>query len=110
MALAYLTLTPMFMARLSHRVAIVAVEALTMLLWFIGFVALAVYVGNLAICVGHVCRALKAAVVFGAFEWALFLATTILAALEMRGTRTRATKTTGSGTSAIYQIFLGEPH
>jgi len=44
------------------------VETLTMLFWFAGFVALAVFLGD-RVCFGHVCSAAKAAAVFGAFEW-----------------------------------------
>lgn len=59
----------MFMARLSHRFAVLGVETVTSIFWFAGFVALAVYVGRLIICNGGVCNALRTVVAFAAFEW-----------------------------------------
>ncbi|KAI9871293.1 MAG: hypothetical protein M1830_008989 [Pleopsidium flavum] len=53
LALAYLTLTPWLAPRASHKFAILAVEALTMLFWFAGFIALAVFVSRLLVCGGH---------------------------------------------------------
>jgi len=73
LALIYLIVVP---ARFSdtaahHKFAILGVETLTMLFWFAGFVALAVFLSN-RVCFGHVCAAAKAAAVFGAFEWYVF--------------------------------------
>ena len=51
-----------------HKFAILAVEALTALFWFAGFVALAVFLSD-RVCYGHVCSAAKASAAFGAFEW-----------------------------------------
>jgi len=69
LALAYLTLAPWLLPRAAHKFAILAVEALTMLFWFAGFIALSVFVSRLLVCGGHVCRSIQAACVFGAFEW-----------------------------------------
>ncbi|KAI9815690.1 MAG: hypothetical protein M1827_002086 [Pycnora praestabilis] len=94
LALAYLTLTPWMMPSLAHKFGVLAVEAITMLFWFAGFIALAVYInGNLFdFCSGGVCSAIKAACVFGAFEWLLFLATTVLAALHVFRSRNGSAK------------------
>jgi hypothetical protein len=51
-----------------HKFAILAVEAVTMIFWFAGFIALAVFLSD-RVCFGHVCSAAKAACVFAAFEW-----------------------------------------
>ena len=51
-----------------HKFAILAVEAVTMIFWFAGFVALAVFLSG-RMCYGRVCNTAKAAAVFGAFEW-----------------------------------------
>jgi len=70
LALLYLTLVPWRFSdtRAHHKFAILGVEVLTMLFWFAGFVALAVFLSD-RVCFGHVCSAAKAAAVFGAFEW-----------------------------------------
>ncbi|TVY51374.1 hypothetical protein LCER1_G007744 [Lachnellula cervina] len=82
--LAYLVLAPVRFPRAAHKYGILAAEAVTMIFWFAGFIALAVLLGDLG-CGRHwgVCRAAEAAVVFGAFEWLLFAGTTILAALHV---------------------------
>lgn len=54
--------------RAAHPYAVVGVDALTMLFWFAGFIAVAVFVSNRQ-CLGGVCKTAKAAAVFGAFEW-----------------------------------------
>lgn len=89
--------------------AMLALDALTMLFWFAGFIALAVFhhraeevyfgddVGDYykaCSLAGGICGEIEAAAVFGAFEWALFVATTALLALEfMRGRGGRSSKT-----------------
>jgi hypothetical protein len=65
----YLVLAPRFFAKAAHKYGILAAEAVTMLFWFAGFIALAVFLSNLLFCRGNVCRAAQAAAVFGAFEW-----------------------------------------
>lgn len=68
LALIYLILAPWRFPTFAHMFAILAVEALTMLFWFAGFVALAVFLGD-RVCFGSVCSCAKAATVFAAFEW-----------------------------------------
>lgn len=54
----------------------IAVEAIALLSWFAGWIAVAVNIGTGACADNYVsCGALKAATVFGAFEWLLFMAT-----------------------------------
>lgn len=55
----------------------VAVEAVALLSWFAGFIAVAVEIGT-DVCPAGSCGALQAATVFGAFEWLLFMITTTL--------------------------------
>ncbi|TVY46843.1 hypothetical protein LOCC1_G003715 [Lachnellula occidentalis] len=78
--LAYLILAPARLPAAAHKYGILAAEAVTMIFWFAGFVALAALLGDLG-CARYwsVCRAAEAAVVFGAFEWLLFGATAIWA-------------------------------
>lgn len=68
LALAYLVVAPARFPAAAHKFAMLAVEALTMLFWFAGFIALAVWL-NGRVCFGSVCASAKAATVFAAFEW-----------------------------------------
>lgn len=70
LALAYLIVVPWRFSDTvaHHKFAILAVETLTMIFWFAGFIALAVFLDD-RVCFGHVCSAAKAAAVFAAFEW-----------------------------------------
>ncbi|KAF9694554.1 hypothetical protein EKO04_007647 [Ascochyta lentis] len=86
LAVAYLTLAPTRFPRAAHKFAIAGVEFLTMIFWFAAFIAVAVlwrdiYWGN-GHGTFHNCGV--AAIVFGAFLWLTFLATTILSALHIR--------------------------
>jgi Membrane-associating domain len=65
----FLTLSPRYFPRAAHPYAILAVETVTMLFWFAGFIAHAVFVSALLYCRGHVCRSAQAATAFAAFEW-----------------------------------------
>jgi hypothetical protein len=54
----------------------IAVEAIAVFSWFAGWIAVAVNIGTGACAAEYFsCWALKAATVFGAFEWLLFVAT-----------------------------------
>lgn len=78
----YFILAPIFVPALAHRFALVAVDAVTMIFWFAGFIALAADIGDTQGCSkGSLCREIQAATAFGAFNWVLFLATTVLNAL-----------------------------
>ena len=82
--LIYLSLAPRLFSAFAHPAAMLGLDALTMLFWFAGFIALAVYDHDLhkvyvidddldvfkgCSVVGGYCREVDAAVVFGAFEW-----------------------------------------
>ncbi|KAL9047419.1 MAG: hypothetical protein Q9214_000010 [Letrouitia sp. 1 TL-2023] len=107
----YLALAPRFFPKITHKFVTLAVDAVTCIFWFAGFIALAAYRGDLGICTGRVCDSITASAVFGAFEWyvlsstrspccrhphslhclgengLLFTATTVLAALHVWRTR-----------------------
>ena len=73
-----------------------AVEALALLSWFAGFIAVAVEIGT-DVCPARSCGSLKAATVFGAFEWLLFMVTTtITSMLVFNSTRRPKNSTTSS--------------
>jgi len=87
LAVAYLIITPTRYPVAAHKYGILAAEALTMLFWFAGFIAVAAMLGDG--CDNHwgPCRSATAGDVFAAFEWLLFCATTIMAALHVWRTR-----------------------
>ncbi|KAF3003717.1 hypothetical protein E8E13_009178 [Curvularia kusanoi] len=89
LAVAYLTLAPTRFPRFAHKFAIAAVEFLTMLFWFASFIAVAAlwhdaWRGWRGYGTFH--DSGIAAIVFGAFLWLLFLATTVLSVLHIRNT------------------------
>lgn len=62
-------------------------EALTMLYWFGGFIALAVFLSD-RICFGTVCSVAKAGTAIAAFEWVAFAVTAVFSVLRVfRGGR-----------------------
>ena len=65
----YLAVSPVYFSRFTHKYAILALDAFTMILWFAGFIALAAFLGALTRCIGRVCEAAQAATVFAAFSW-----------------------------------------
>jgi len=70
LSIAYLTLVPLFLSHsvVNHKFGVLGAEVLTMIFWFAGFIALAVFLGN-RVCFGHVCNIAKASVVFAGLEW-----------------------------------------
>ncbi|KAF4554135.1 Hypothetical protein D9617_5g070120 [Elsinoe fawcettii] len=86
LALAYLVLSQWRFERFAHKFAILGVEALTMLFWFAGFIALAVFLSD-RVCFGNVCNSAKAAAAFAAFEWVFFAITTTMATIHVFRTR-----------------------
>jgi hypothetical protein len=68
-AVPYLALSPIFFPRLAHHFVIPAVEVITMIFWFAGFIAMGAQLPPPRYCHYHVCSSLQAATVFAAFEW-----------------------------------------
>jgi len=69
LALLYLSLAPTYFPNAHNKWVVTAVEAITMIFWFCGWIALASWVGNLSVCFGTVCGCARGAVVFAVFEW-----------------------------------------
>ncbi|KAF1846452.1 uncharacterized protein K460DRAFT_367233 [Cucurbitaria berberidis CBS 394.84] len=86
LAVAYLVLSPTRFPRAAHKFAIGAVEFLTMIFWFAAFVAVAALWGDIWWRRGTFYSCGVAAIVFSAFLWLTFVATTVLAALHIRST------------------------
>jgi len=58
------------------------VEAVTMIFYFAGFIALSVFLANLLFCRGSVCSAARADVAFSALGWLTWTASTVLTAIN----------------------------
>lgn len=87
LAVAYLILAPSRFPAAAHKYAIAGVEAVTMIFWFAAWVAVAALWGNYKCPRGWgPCDAGIAAIVFSAFIWLTFVATTVMAALHIRRT------------------------
>lgn len=67
-AVPYLAISPIWFPRLAHHYVIPAVEVITMIFWFAGFIAMGAMLPRPR-CHGSACSSLQAATVFGAFEW-----------------------------------------
>jgi hypothetical protein len=87
LAVAYLIIAPMNYPTTAHKFAILGVEAVTMIFWFAGWVALAVLLGEVGTRGYTAAQVAAAATAFGAIEFLLFGATTIMAALHCHRTR-----------------------
>ncbi|PHH58442.1 hypothetical protein CDD82_3024 [Ophiocordyceps australis] len=85
LALAYLALAPVFFPRLLHRTAALALLAVTTVFWFAGSIAMAAFVGAPECHGGGACsivQSAQAAVAFGFFIWAGFMALSVLDGLS----------------------------
>lgn len=95
LVLAYIGLSTTILPRIYHRIATLALEAITMIFWFAGSIALAVLAPPTACGANHYCDTLKAAVAFGFFLWLTFLALMILDIMGvMRGRNSHVGKPT----------------
>jgi len=83
LSILYLECAPRFMARASHPYAHFGLEALNMLFYFAGFIALSAFLGKLLFCRGSVCAAARADAVFAAFSWLLWVGTSVILAMEI---------------------------
>jgi hypothetical protein len=97
-SIAYLEITPRFVAKglsilsfprsiligpASQPYAHLGFEVLNMFFYFVGFIALAAFLGNLLFCRGSVCVAARVDAVFAAFSWVLWTGSTAILALEI---------------------------
>lgn len=93
LVLAYIGLTPLYMTSIFHRLAALGLEAVTMIFWFAGSIALAVFIG-VPRCQGNsFCGSIQAAVAFGFFLWAIFLFLVVLDGIEAMKSRRHSTGT-----------------
>ncbi|KAI1372369.1 membrane-associating domain-containing protein [Hypoxylon crocopeplum] len=83
LVLIYVGVTPLYMTSVFHRLAALALNAVTTIFWFAGAIALAVFVAGPYDCrADSYCGSSEAAVAFGFFLWALFTFLTALDAIE----------------------------
>jgi hypothetical protein len=69
LALPYLVFSYDYFPDAAHKFGIFAAEFVTMVFWFGGWIALAVFTTDFLGCFGGVCSAAQAATTFGAIEW-----------------------------------------
>jgi len=94
LVLAYVGLAPLYYTRVFHRLASLALEVITMIFWFAGSIALAVFVGGPYNCGANTyCGSLEAAIAFGFFMWVLFAILVALDAMESLRSRNHHTTT-----------------
>lgn len=99
----HLVAGPSFVSRALIGYIHTAVEAVGVLSWLAGFIAVAVSISTADACAsGQMsCASLKAATAFGAFEWLLFMVTASMnVMLVFNGSRKPSTSATGHSTTA----------
>jgi Membrane-associating domain len=72
LALPFLILSPRIIQAAELKYALLAVDAVTMIFWFAGYIALGAWLGNWlpsSLCKFTWCRVLQAITVLGSFEW-----------------------------------------
>ncbi|CAM1510428.1 Fc.00g007630.m01.CDS01 [Cosmosporella sp. VM-42] len=79
----YLEATPRYAPRASHPIAALAVELTNSIFYFAGFIALTIFLSHLVFCHGTVCTTGRADAVVAAAQFASWIATSILQAIEM---------------------------
>ncbi|KAI1652553.1 membrane-associating domain-containing protein [Daldinia decipiens] len=83
LVLIYVGITPLYLTSVFHRLAALALNAITTIFWFAGSIALAVFVGGPYKCGSDsFCGSAEAAVAFGFFLWALFTFLTVIDAID----------------------------
>ncbi|KAG5926657.1 hypothetical protein E4U42_003068 [Claviceps africana] len=81
LSILYLELSPRFFDRLARPYLFLAVEGLNSILYFAGFIAIAVHIGSLAYCnTGNMCGASRGNSVVAAGAFCAWIASTILRA------------------------------
>jgi hypothetical protein len=98
---AYLELAPRYAKKFSHPYIHLALEVITSIKYFAGFIALSVFLAKLLFCRGSVCAAARASAVFGAFSFAVWTASSVLLGLEIFKGGFRAAQANNAKMSAM---------
>ncbi|KAF4448858.1 membrane-associating protein [Fusarium austroafricanum] len=83
LSVAYITLTPLFVPRIYHQYAAIIVESVNAALYFAGFIAIAVFIGGLKMCMGTVCSCARADAVVAAGQFTVWITTTAFTAKDL---------------------------
>ncbi|OTB04346.1 hypothetical protein M426DRAFT_11721 [Hypoxylon sp. CI-4A] len=83
LSIIYLEVTPRFAPKFSHQLVALGLETGNALFYFAGFIALAMFMSRLLFCRGSVCGAARASIAFGAIEFILWVASSILTGKEV---------------------------
>jgi len=102
----YLELTPRYTPRASHPYAHFALEVVTTLFYFAGFIALAVFLAKLLFCRGSVCAAARADAVFAAFSFVVWLLTTTILGMQIFKGGFRAAQANTAKSTAMQQTTV----
>lgn len=79
----------------------VAVEAVAVLSWLAGFIAVAIQISTYTCSAGNSCGPLMAATVFGALEWLLFMVTAALTVMLIFNSSSRSRISTAKPGAAV---------
>ncbi|KAK4136270.1 hypothetical protein BT67DRAFT_399551 [Trichocladium antarcticum] len=82
LVLAYIALSPIYLASIFHAIVALILEWITMIFWFGGSIALAVYWGAPSCGGDTYCGSAEAAIAFGFFLWVLFAFLVVLNSIE----------------------------
>lgn len=82
LVLAYVGIVPIYMTSFFHKLAALALNAITTVFWFSGSIAMAVYWGAPSCSSNTYCGSMEAAIAFGFFLWLIFSFLTVIDALE----------------------------
>ncbi|EJT79136.1 hypothetical protein GGTG_04225 [Gaeumannomyces tritici R3-111a-1] len=81
LSVAYLEGSQRFFPRAANPIAALAIEAINVIFFFSGFIALAVFINGLVFCRGTVCGSARASTAFSSFLWLLWSASLGLTAM-----------------------------
>jgi len=88
--------TPHLAPKITHSVQwsiiSIIIDALLMVCWFGGFIALPIFL-RARVCWGNVCRMAYASVIFASVEWALLVVTLVWSTVELIKKRSNRRKT-----------------
>ncbi|KAH8129988.1 hypothetical protein ACSS6W_005604 [Trichoderma asperelloides] len=93
----YIELTPRFAPKATRPMLSLGIEVINCIIYFSGFIAVAICLGDLAFCNGSVCMAGRGAAVLAAVQFSLWMFSAILAAKEIFQGGGRQIKLPGRG-------------
>ncbi|EFW98504.1 hypothetical protein CMQ_4356 [Grosmannia clavigera kw1407] len=93
LSIAYAEIASRFVKQIYNPYVAIACDFVNAILYFAGFIALAVFLSGLFFCRGTVCAAARADTAFAAFSWAAWIASTVLTGVDIFRTRANSPTT-----------------